>query len=165
MADSPGETLIKMWRRLSTKRGGKTAFSILLGQMVPYTGSISPRVMELRPGYAKVRMRDRRGVRQHLKSIHAVALVNLAEVTSGLAMNVGLPPDARGIVRGLSIEYLKKARGTVTAECSTDIPDTSVRRDHTVHATITDEAGDVVAKAAVIWVVGPGKKEAAPPQR
>ncbi len=158
MADSPGETLLTMWRRLSSKPGGKTIFSILLGQMVPYTGSISPRVMELRPGYAKVRMRDRRGVRQHLKSIHAVALVNLAEVTSGLAMNVGLPADARGIVRGLSIEYLKKARGTVTAECTTEIPDASVRRDHIVRATITDESGDVVATADVVWVVGPAKK-------
>ncbi|MEP6690098.1 MAG: hotdog fold domain-containing protein [Gemmatimonadaceae bacterium] len=162
-AQSTGAALRQTWERLSTKPGGKTLFSILLGRMVPYTGSISPRVVELRAGYAKVRMKDRHRLRQHLKSVHAIALANLAEVTSGLAMNVGLPDDARGIVRALSIEYLKKARGVLTAECQTEIPDTSEKRAHTVHATITDESGDVVARAAVEWMVGPARKPAEQP--
>jgi acyl-coenzyme A thioesterase PaaI-like protein len=147
--------LRSLWDRLHAKPGGAWLFSRLLGTMVPYTETIRPLVVELRPGYARVVMRDRRAVRNHLRSIHAIALMNLGEVTSGLATMVGLPNDARGILTGLSIEYLKKARGTLTAECAAPRVDTSEQREHEVEAVIRDAAGDVVARARARWLIGP----------
>lgn len=152
---SVGNLLLSRWRRLSTLPGGKRLFSRLVGRMAPYTGSIGARVVELAPGYAKVQMRDRRKVRNHLNSIHAIALVNLAEVTSGMAFNSALPEDARAILTGISIEYLKKARGRLTAECTAPVPESSEERDYEVQAVIHDLSGEVVARATARWRVGP----------
>lgn len=154
-ASSPGARLLPLWRRLSPLPGGKWLFSRLLGLMVPYTGTVKPHVDELRPGYARVSMRDRRAVRNHLHSIHAIALMNLAEVTSGLAMVVGLAEGSRSILTGLSIEYLKKARGPLSADCSAPSVDSSVDGEHRIETVVRDATGDIVARASARWLVGP----------
>lgn len=147
--------MLRLWRALSPLPAGKWIFSRLLGIKVPYTGTVRPRVEELRPGYARVSMRDRRAVRNHLHSIHAIALANLAEVASGLAMIVGLPREARSIVTAFSIEYLKKARGPLVAECTTPAVDASTEAEHLIESVVRDSAGSVVAKGTARWLVGP----------
>jgi acyl-coenzyme A thioesterase PaaI-like protein len=123
--------------------------------MARYSGSIAPRVVELRAGYARVEMRDRKRVRNHLHSVHAIALANLGELASGLAMTFALPAEARGILTGFAIEYLKKARGPLTAECACEVPDWRVQGEHELEAVIRDRSGDVVARARPRWLVGP----------
>lgn len=126
--------------------------------MVPYTGSIGARVERLEPGDVTVSLRDRRAVRNHLHSVHAIALVNLAEVTSGLAMLTAVGSGVRGIVTGLRISYAKKARGLLVATSVASPPhvgDDVDGVDAEVSAVIRDVAGDVVAEATVMWRLSP----------
>lgn len=139
------------WKRLSRVPFGRTLFSMMIGRVVPYTGSIGARCEELGPGYARWTLRDRRSVRNHLRSVHAVALVNLAEVSSGTAMLTALPPGIRGIVTGLEIKYLKKARGLLTAEGRGVVPEVRGRTDVDATAEIKDASGELVATAKVHW--------------
>lgn len=148
-------SILRRWERMRDRPGGKLLFSVGVGRMAPYTGTISPRVQELRPGYARVRMRDRPAVRNHLHSVHAIALMNLAEVTSGLAMLAGMPDDARAIITNLAIEYKKKARGMLVAECETTPPRDNQRQEYNLEAVVRDAAGDEVARATARWLVGP----------
>ena len=154
---APGQRLRSLWGRLSPYPGGKWLFSRILGRMAPYSGTIGARVEQLEPGYAKVSLADRRRVRNHLDSIHAVALVNLAEQASGLAVLMGLPSDVRGILTGLTITYIKKARGRLVAECRCAIPAVTGSIDYEAVVTIRDSGEGVVAQAVARWRLGPAK--------
>lgn len=149
-----GDRMLRRWQRLSRWPGGRWLFSFLLGRFAPYTGSIGALVTELRPGYARVELSDRHKVRNHLNSIHAIALMNLGEVTTGLALLGGLKPGVRGIITGLSIEYFKKARGRLIAQCNTTLPEVNDELEHEVHAEIKDSTGDVVARCTAKWRLG-----------
>jgi acyl-coenzyme A thioesterase PaaI-like protein len=152
---SPGTRLRAAWRRLSPLPGGRWLFSRLLRLFNPYSGAVGATVMTLEPGHAVVVLKERRAVRNHLDSVHAIALANIAEMASGLAMLCALPDSARGIPVALSIDYLKKARGVLTAEARVALPDVTVDGTHPFSSSISDEAGDVVARATVTWKLGP----------
>lgn len=153
---SPGQRILAIHRRLEGRPGGSWIFGHIMARMVPYTGTIKPTVEELRPGYARVSIQDRRAVRNHLGSVHAIALANLGEFASGLASLTGLPGNVRGIVVGLHVEYFKKARGPLVAESHSRAPDSvDVPVDHPVVAEIKDGDGDVVARVTADWRLSP----------
>ena len=147
--------ILIQWKKWVSRPAGKRIFSMLLGRMIPYTGSIKAHVVSLKPGYAQVHLKDRKIVRNHLNSIHAIALINLAELATGLAMNSALPGNMRGIVTRLSMDYLKKARGTMVAECQCDIPKRNEDNEYILEGIIRDEVGDIVAVGTATWKVGP----------
>jgi acyl-coenzyme A thioesterase PaaI-like protein len=152
---SPGAKLLSSWRRLARLPGGRRVFSWTIGRTVPYSGTVRPRVLELAPGRARIAIADRHAVRNHLHSVHAIALANIAELASGLAMTTALPADVRGIVVRIRIDYLKKARGTLIAESRCTVPPVAdADEDHDFIADVSDSSGDVVARATVTWRLG-----------
>ena len=116
--ESPGAQLQTLWMRLSPFPGGRWIFSKILGWKIPYTGGLGATIVTLEPGHVKVQLRERRSVRNHLQSIHAIALANLGELTTGLALVGALPESIRGILVGLNVSYTKKARGTIDSEAT-----------------------------------------------
>jgi len=143
------------WDLMSGLPGGKVMFSRIVGRMAPYTGTIHAQVTVLRQGYAEVEMSDRRAVRNHLDCVHAIALANLAELAGNVALMYSLPDDARFIVSGMEIEYVKKARGTIRAVGEPPIPRSSARAAYDVPVTLRDASGEEVARAILHSLVGP----------
>jgi acyl-coenzyme A thioesterase PaaI-like protein len=130
----------------------------VIGWKAPYSGTIGGIVRDLEPGRAVVSLTDRRAVRNHLDSIHAVALTNLGELASGLALVTDLREGTRAIVTGLRIEFLKKARGRLVAVGSASAPPRA-DLDHgpvacVARAEIRDVEGEVVAILRADWQVG-----------
>ncbi|RDH83904.1 MAG: DUF4442 domain-containing protein [endosymbiont of Galathealinum brachiosum] len=146
--------IYRYWQKLGNNAAGRWLFNHLIPLINPYTGALKANVIDLQKGYAKMELNDRRGVRNHLNSIHAIALTNLGEFTSGLALISLFKDNTRGIPVEIKINFIKKARGTLTAECSTELPDFSDSVEHTVIAIIKDEEKDEVAQVQVVWKLG-----------
>lgn len=142
------------WQRAKRVPGGRQLFSRLIGVAIPYTGSIGAEVITLEPGYAKVQLDERRAIRNHLSSVHAIALANLAELTGNLALACALPDDGRFIVTKLAIEYKKKARGRIVAECRCEPPTSSERREYELNVALRDSSGADVATVVLTTLVG-----------
>lgn len=159
--ESPGARLTRMWGRLSGLPGGSWIFSRLLGLMVPYSGSLGAQVVRFDPGHVEVDLKDRRAVRNHLRSVHAIALANLGELSTGLAVLGALPSTVRGILVGIEVQYTKKARGRLRAEAVCSIPAVTEPTDFDVEARIRDSSGDEVAVVRALWRLGPSPKAGA----
>ncbi len=150
----PGAWIREGWQHASRVPGGRALFSRLLGLAIPYTGSIGAEVLTLEPGYAKVQLDERRAVRNHLHSIHAIALANLGELAGNLALACALPDDGRFIVTKLAIEFKKKARGRIVAECRCDPPRSAEKREYELTVTLRDASDVEVATVRLTTLVG-----------
>lgn len=151
MARDAAQQLLSLWRTCERLPLGRSLFAMAIGRMVPYSASVGPRVESLEPGHARVSMPDRRSNRNHLGSVHAIALANLGELTSGISMIAALPAGLRSIVTRIEVEFVKKARGRITAEARVTVPTVTGPTDHVVEATLTDGSNEVVARIHVHW--------------
>lgn len=149
--------LLRRWNGFARYPFGVRLFSIVLGKTVPYTGTLGATVETLAPGYARASIRDRRSVRNHLRSIHAAALFGLGEVVGNMALSTLQPAMGRWIVAGMDIEYRKKARGRIVAECRLAPVDWTTDGDVTGDVALTDSTGDAVALLRARWKTGPAK--------
>ena len=154
------QRVIQLWKRFGHSAFGRRIFNFLLARAVPYSGSIGAKVISLEDGLVKISLKDRRGIRNHLNCIHAIALANLGELASGLAMLSTIDSSTRAIVVNLEIEYLKKARGELCAVGRASPPDfIATKIENIVEAEITDSDGDVVSRLKVHWLLSPREEK------
>ncbi len=128
---------------------GKRLFSRLVCFKAPYFSSIRPRFEELKPGYCRIRIKKRRAVTNHLKSVHAIAMCNLAELAGGTMVEASLPKHMRWIPRGMSVAYKKIARTDLTASCEIPLDRLDVPGDCPVEVTVKDMNDQIVFTAEI----------------
>ncbi len=155
IANGDRNVVRELWDLLAPLPGGKQVFSRAIGVAAPYTSTIGAKVELLRKGYGEVRLLDKPSVRNHLQCIHAVALANLAELTGNVALAYSMPDDARFIVAGLSMEYLKKARGTIRGICEVPVVSTNEKKEYLIEVSMRNTAGEEVARCTLRSLVGP----------
>ena len=118
----------------------------------------------LKVGYCATSMREWWLLRNPFRSIHAAALLNMGEATGGLAVLTWCEANGfRAIVNRLEIDFMKKARGKLTAVSQvkdTDMPAKEQSKTAEVVTDIFDASGTVVAQTTAFWTISPIKKKA-----
>jgi acyl-coenzyme A thioesterase PaaI-like protein len=129
---------------------GKRVFTEVFKRVAPYFQTIPATVASVEPGRVLVDMRDTRAVHNHLGTIHAIALCNLAELAMGVTAEVTIPVTHRWIPKTMQVEYLAKAKGTVAAEAILDLPSPlGDKQDLPVKIVVHDRAGKAVFSAVI----------------
>jgi acyl-coenzyme A thioesterase PaaI-like protein len=112
--------VLTLWNKTSALPAGKRIFSLLFAQKAPYFATIRPRFQEIRPHYAELLIPKRRGVQNHLKTVHAIALCNGLEAAMGALAEATVPGDKRWIPKGMEVSYTAKATSDITCTAETD---------------------------------------------
>jgi uncharacterized protein (TIGR00369 family) len=146
------------WQRMEKWPLGKALFTRAVCWKAPYFASIHPRFEEMRQGFARVSMRKRRAVTNHIGTVHAIAMCNLAEIAAGTMTEVSIPASMRWLPKGMTVAYLAKAETDV--EATAVLPDVTegVAQDAPVQVEVKDRAGQVVCRATITMWVTPRKK-------
>nr|WP_298124926.1 hotdog fold domain-containing protein [uncultured Pseudoxanthomonas sp.] len=154
--------VLSIYRNLSRKPFGAWLFSRLICFKAPYFGSIGPRMTRLEPGRGEATIRHRRSVTNHLGTVHAIALCNLAEFVGGLTTDVSIPRSMRWIPKGMTVEYLKKAVGTMHAVATPAFEprESAEGYDLPMQVVVSDAQGEPVFRASIRMWVSPRPQKA-----
>ncbi|MDH3482387.1 MAG: DUF4442 domain-containing protein [Gammaproteobacteria bacterium] len=152
----PSNSTLATWQRLSAKPAGKWAFTRMVCWKAPYFGSIRPAFVDLRPGLCEVHMKKRRRVLNHIATVHAIAMCNIAELAGGTMTEVTVPSGYRWIPKGMTVDYLAKAETDLKAVARIDpIPTFVEAAELPVTVTVTDAANKPVFRAVITMWVSP----------
>lgn len=128
---------------------GPETFSKMTCQTAPYFSTISPLISDLQTNQCTVQLPFAKEVTNHLGTVHAIAMCNAAELAAGMMTNVSIPQGARWIPKGMTVEYLAKAKTDLTAVATGEGIDWTSEGDKIVPVAVTDTDGKTVFTAQI----------------
>jgi acyl-coenzyme A thioesterase PaaI-like protein len=134
-----------------------------LALAIPFNNHLGLEVVEVGPGLGVVRLPEGEHLVNHVGSQHAGGLFSAGEAASGGAF-VGAFAERMGditpLARRASIDYVKIARGPITATARLEDADAKLATmdadgvvEFPVDVELTDGEGTVVARMTVEWHV------------
>ncbi|SDS37415.1 protein of unknown function [Nocardioides scoriae] len=133
---------------------GERLFSFAFSQVAPYFWSIRPRFTVIEPNHAEVVIPKRRAVKNHIGTVHAIALCNGLEAAMGVLAEASIPADKRWIPKGMEVAYTAKATSDITCHADTDPEQwTGTDPDVPVRVKGVRSDGTVVIEGVIrLWV-------------
>src|SRR4051794_19882257 len=154
--------VLRVWNKTRTLPMGSRIYSVLFAQKAPYFATIRPRFLTVEPNHAELLIPDRRRVRNHIGTVHAIALCNGLEAAMGALAEATISPDKRWIPKGMEVAYTAKATSDITCIAETDPGQwTGDDPDLPVRVRGVRDDGTVVIEGVIRLWVTPKKQPAA----
>lgn len=154
---------LQLWKKLGSNSLGRWLYTKIICFKAPYFSTVSPLIHTLEPGKCIATIKHRRKVTNHLGTIHAIAMCNLAELVGGLMTDVSVPADMRWIPKGMTVNYLQKAKGTLIATASANPADFRSATEgypYQVNVEVKNPQDELVFTAAIEMWISPKQRKA-----
>jgi len=112
--------VMDLYIKVTRLPAGKMIFSVLFSHKAPYFATVRPRFTELRSNYAELTIKKRRGVQNHIGTVHVIAICNGLEAAMGALAEATVPSNKRWIPKGMEVNYTAKATSNITCIAETD---------------------------------------------
>jgi acyl-coenzyme A thioesterase PaaI-like protein len=146
-------SVLRLYTTLSRVPQGRTLFSLAFARKAPYFRSVRPRFRDVRPHRVELLVRDRRSVRNHIGTVHVIAVCNGLEAAMGALAEATVPPGKRWLPKGMEVEYVAKASSDITCVAETEPSDWESGPDVPVRVTATRDDGTAVVRGTIhLWV-------------
>lgn len=141
--------ILKLWKILGGNNLGKWLVSKVICYKAPYFSTIKPLLVTVNPGYVELKFKKRRAVLNHIKTIHAIAMCNAAELAGGTCLDVSLSSTMRWIPIAMQVQYLKKATTDLIAKCRIDNYQWNQAQDVVIPVSIYNTSNEKVLAAEI----------------
>ncbi|TDF41417.1 DUF4442 domain-containing protein [Alteromonadaceae bacterium M269] len=161
MAYKPSKSpVLRLWKKFGNHAFGRWLVSKIVCFNAPYFSSIKPVFTRIQPGQVEVAFKKRRAVHNHIKTVHAIAMCNAAELAGGVCLDVSLDAGFRWIPVGMEVKYLKMAKTDLIARCKIEKFDWDEAQDVVMPVGVFDTHGDEVFHADITMRISEKKRAA-----
>ena len=128
--------------------------------IVPIFGTLGLVFEVWEPDCCRLRLPNQPGVQNGWGGIQAGGIYTTAESAMALVVGANLTDDRLVVAKTVSIDYLRKAKGAITATATlTDEQMRQIRETEkgelSLESTVSDETGAVVSICRAVWVWHP----------
>lgn len=150
MSYTPSKSLVlKLWKKLGHNNLGKWLVGKIICFKAPYFSTIKPRFEVIEPGKVVLSFKKRRAVLNHIRTVHAIAMCNAAELAAGVCLDVSLSANMRWIPIEMTVKYLKKATTDLRAVCEIKQFDWETPQDVVIPVILNDINENIVFSADI----------------
>ena len=128
---------------------GPENFGAMVCQQAPYFSTIQPQLIDLKPGFAEAQVPFRKEITNHLGTVHAIAMCNVAEFVGGLMTDASIPHGGKWIPQAMSVRYLAKAKTALRAIANGQDIDWTTAGEKIVPVEVFDEDNQRVFTANI----------------
>ena len=140
---------LEIYNTLQNKIYGKETFTYINSIIAPYSGSIYPSIDLFTKDTCHCSIIEKKSLQNPFNCIHAIALANLGELTSGLIMIQYLQNSKqKGIITKITTQYYQKARGKIYS-----VSNLNYLKNGTIKSQLFNENGDLVCDVLCTWEI------------
>ncbi|MFT3906278.1 MAG: DUF4442 domain-containing protein [Steroidobacteraceae bacterium] len=160
---APASKLLQEFSRQGSSLFGRRRFARLIAALAPASAWIKPHYLELRPGLCRLELDAMRELLRADGQLDPVAVGALCQVGALLVAEISIPKTLGWQLRGMTVEHLRPAVGSIEALTRLDRSDWRNLQTIALPITVSDATGTEVARAVVSLALGnlPGSESLA----